>query len=61
MFNKKTFIEELDRFEVTNKCDVTAEEMQAIMGVCMEDEDPVYLAIALGFQCGCMKVGEHRV
>lgn len=58
MFNRKKFIEELDRFELTNDHDVSADEIQAIRDVCMEDEDPVYLAVTLGFQCGCLKAGE---
>ena len=60
MINRKEFIEELDRFEIDNKCDVSAEEIQAIVDVCKEDDDPIYLAVALGFQCGCLKAGEIR-
>ena len=60
MINRKKFIEELDRFEVINKFDVSEEELKAIVKVCANDADPIYLAAYLGFQCGCMKVGGQR-
>lgn len=59
MFEKKKFISDLDVFEISNKFDISSEEMNAIMEVCMNDPYPVYLAVYMGFQCGCMKAGNH--
>lgn len=57
MFNGKEFIDEIDRFEITNECDISMEEIHAIVNVCKNDEDPLHLAVFLGFQCGCLKAG----
>ena len=62
MFNKANFIEKLDRFEVTNKHEISKEETRAIIEECERDcdtpEDSLLLAVIFGFQCGCMKAGE---
>ena len=60
MFNEKSFIKELDRFELINKHDIDNEEIHAIIRHCETEEDPVYLAVFLGFQCGCMKAGVNN-
>ena len=57
MNTKETFIEKLDEFELTNHFDISSEEIHAIMKVCESDDDPLYLSVWLGFQCGCMKAG----
>lgn len=57
MFTDKEFIDELDRFELINECDITLKEINAIVNACKNEEDPLYLAVFLGFQYGCMKAG----
>ena len=57
MFNDKAFINELDRFEITNECDISMDEIKAIVKVCKSEDDPLELAVFLGFQCGCLKAG----
>jgi len=57
MFDSKKFIKELDEFELQNQYDITADEIQAIIKECGNDEDPLYLAVWNGFLCGCMKAG----
>lgn len=57
MFNGKEFIDELDRFEIFNDFDISMEEIHTIVDVCKNEDDPLHLAVFLGFQCGCMKAG----
>ena len=57
MFNDKEFINEIDRFEITNECEISMKEINAIVNVCKSDDDPLTLAVFLGFQYGCMKAG----
>ena len=57
MIDKEKFFGALDKVELDRFHDLSAEEIHAIIDYCMNDEDPIYLAVWMGFLCGCMKAG----
>lgn len=56
---EKEFIAKLEKFELKNTCDITAEEINAIINACKEESDPLDCAIWFAFQLGCMKTLDY--